>query len=196
MRREEEFWYRFEYEISGQADSGVGRAWSVAYDFVDSVKLAVVLLMLVFSFLLRPVCVQGSSMLPTLSNGDWVASFCCHGSIERGDIVIITQPEEGSRALVKRVIAVGGDRVDIDFSSGEVYVNGQMLDEPYINSKTYLRYDVTFPIDVPEGCLFVMGDNRNDSKDSRSSEIGLIDERYILGEVKFRFFPLGRFKIN
>ena len=91
--------------------------------------------------------------------------------------------------IIKRVIAVGGDTVDINFNTHEVFVNGNRLDEPYIAQPTALHYDVEFPLTVDEGKLFVMGDNRNDSLDSRSSAIGLVDERYVLGKALLRFFP-------
>lgn len=87
------------------------------------------------------------------------------------------------------MIGVGGDTVDIDFDNHTVSVNGEVLDEPYINEPTTLSYDIEFPLVVPEGYVFVMGDNRNDSLDSRSSKIGLIDERYILGKALVKAFP-------
>ena len=135
-------------------------------------------------------------MFPTLHDGDWVAVSGLSLSIDRGDIVISTQPWERNVPIVKRVIGIGGDMIDIDFAAGEVYVNGEMLNEPYINSPTTLNYDVDFPVTVPEGFVFVMGDNRGESLDSRSSRIGFIDERYILGEVYFRLYPAGEWKID
>lgn len=135
-------------------------------------------------------------MMPTLHDGDWVAVSGISMNIERGDIVIITQPWERNVPIVKRVIAKGGDTVDIDFVLGEVYVNGEKLDEPYIDEPTTLMYDVDFPLTVPEGMVFVMGDNRGDSLDSRSSKIGCIDERYILGKVMIRIYPSEDWKIE
>lgn len=191
MRRIEEFWIEFEPQES-QVNAGV----SFLYDVVDSLKGAVIAAFVVFCLVFRVVGVEGDSMLPTLHDGEWVAVSGISFSIDRGDIIISTQPWERNVPIVKRVIGVGGDTVDIDFDAGEVYVNGEMLNEPYINSPTTLSYDVDFPVTVPDGCVFVMGDNRGESLDSRSSRIGFIDERYILGEVYFRLYPAGDWKVE
>ena len=191
MRRIEEFWIEFEPQ-EPKVHSGV----SFLYDVVDSLKGAVIVAFVVFCLVFRVVGVEGDSMLPTLHDGEWVAISGVSFSIDRGDIIISTQPWERNVPIVKRVIGVGGDTVDIDFAAGEVYVNGEMLNEPYINSPTTLNYDVEFPITVPDGCVFVMGDNRGESLDSRSSRIGFIDERYILGEVYFRLYPAGEWKVE
>ena len=111
-------------------------------------------------------------------------------------IYVITQPNSLHEPLIKRVIAVGGDTVDIDFVEGTVTVNGEVLSEPYINEATHRMSDVAFPITVPEGKVFVMGDNRNESLDSRSTTVGFIDTRYILGVAEFRFYPFGDWKLD
>ena len=161
----------------------------------DSVKGAIVVVFLLFSFVFRAVGVDGDSMVPTLADGDWLAVASVTTEIERGDIVVINQPWERHVPIVKRVIAVGGDTVYIDFDRNEVYVNGEKLNEPYISEPTRVSYDVSFPLQVEEGKLFVMGDNRNVSLDSRSSKIGMIDERYVLGKAVVRFYPTGEWKI-
>ena len=135
-------------------------------------------------------------MSPTLSDGDWVAVNGVVSRYEYGDIIVITQPWEKNVPFIKRVIAVGGDVVNIDFNTREVFVNGEKLDEPYIAEPTRLYYDVSFPLTVEEGKLFVMGDNRNNSLDSRSSRIGLVDERYVLGKAVFRLYPFNKWNIN
>lgn len=191
MRRIEEFWIEFEPQ-EPEAHAGL----SFLYDVVDSLKGAVIAAFIVFCLVFRVVGVEGDSMVPTLHDGEWVAISGLSLSIDRGDIIISTQPWERNVPIVKRVIAVGGDTVDIDFAAGNVYVNGEVLNEPYINSSTTFGYDVEFPITVPDGCVFVMGDNRGESLDSRSSKIGFIDERYILGEVYFRLYPTGNWKID
>ena len=91
------------------------------------------------------------------------------------------------------IIALGGDTVDINFETGAVTLNGAVLEEPYISAPTTTGYDVEFPVTVPEGCVFVMGDNRPRSLDGRSTEVGFIDERDILGKVLLRVFPLSSF---
>lgn len=185
MRKIEELWIEFEPEEPKKTASGV----SFVFDVVDSLKGAVIAAFIVFCLVFRVIGVEGTSMRPTLQDGDWVAVSGLSINIEKGDIVIVTQPWERNVPIVKRVVAKGGDTVDIDFLLGEVYVNGIKLDEHYIEEPTTNSYDVLFPLTVPEGKVFVMGDNRGESLDSRSSKIGCIDERYILGKVMFRFYP-------
>lgn len=184
MRRVEEFWIEFN-PLEPKAPWIV----SLMYDALESVKGAVIVVFLIFAFVFRAVGVDGDSMYPTLKDGEWVAVSGITAQVDRGDIIVSTQPWERNVPIVKRVIAVGGDTVYIDFDNNAVYVNGEKLNEPYIAELTRVRYDVEFPITVDEGKLFVMGDNRNVSLDSRSSKIGLIDERYVLGKVLFRIYP-------
>ncbi len=191
MRKIEEFWIEFEKQ-EPKSNAGV----SFLYDVIDSLKGAVIAAFVVFCLVFRVIGVEGDSMFPTLHDGDWVAVSGLSLGIDRGDIVISTQPWERNVPIVKRVIGVSGDKVDIDFDRGKVYVNDVLLDEPYINSPTFLSYDVQFPVIVPEGCVFLMGDNRGESLDSRSSQIGFVDERYILGEVYFRLYPAGEWKVE
>ena len=109
---------------------------------------------------------------------------------------MITQPNSLNEPLIKRVIAFGGDEVNIDFVEGKVTVNGEVLNAPYIYEPTNRMSNVAFPITVPEGCVFVMGDNRNNSLDSRSKTVGFIDTRYILGVAEFRFYPFGEWSLE
>ena len=170
------------------------KKWFQAYDMAGSILAALVIIFIIFTFFFRAVSVVGSSMVPTLSNGDWLL-VSSKSEYERGDIIIITQPNDRNEPLVKRIVALGGETIDIDFDTHEVRVNGELLDEPYIFEPTELSYDVTFPYHVPEGCVFAMGDNRNDSLDSRSSRIGPIDERYILGKAFVRILPFDEIKV-
>ncbi len=166
------------------------------FDWVQSVVVAIIVLCAVFTFVVRPVRVSGDSMLPTLSDQDWLLVSAFDVTPEYGEIIVATQPNEtqSGEPVIKRVIAVGGQRVDIDFDQGIVYVDSVALDEPYIKELTYRSFDVSFPLTVPEGFVFVMGDNRNDSLDSRSTRVGMIDERYVLGSVKARIYPFGELK--
>lgn len=159
------------------------------YDFVSIICTALVVIMIIFTFFFRFVGVVGDSMNPTLYNNDWLIVRAINPSYEYGDIIISTQPNAFNEPIVKRVIATGGQTVDIDFEKGEVYVDDVLLKEDYIAEPTHSQFDVTFPVTVPEGYIFAMGDNRNDSADSRSSAIGMIDERYIIGKVLFRVLP-------
>lgn len=162
------------------------------FEWVSSVMASFVVIFLIFTFFFRVVQVSGTSMLQTLNDKDWLLVSHTEGDVKQGDIVVATPPSYENGPVIKRVIGVEGDEIYIDFLKGVVYVNGQALDEPYTNSLTNLSYDVTFPVMVPEGCVFVMGDNRNGSLDSRSTQIGFVDEEYILGRVILRVFPFEK----
>ncbi len=195
MRRIEEFWIEFYPPAVEDDEPKTSGLLSLIYDVADSIKGAVIVVFLVFALMFRAIGVDGDSMFPTLNDGDWVAISGVTVNVERGDIVVLTQPWERNVPIIKRVIAVGGDVVDIDFDTHEVFVNGMKIDEPYISEPTSVNYDVQFPLTVDEGKLFVMGDNRNVSLDSRSSKIGLIDERYVFGKALGRIYPTGEWEI-
>lgn len=162
------------------------------FEWYDSLVFALVVIVLVFVFVCRIIVVSGSSMVPTLQGGDRVVVQSLLYQPERGDVVVVDSYIEYGDPLVKRIIAMGGDTVDIDFDTGQVTVNGEVLDEPYISAPTQQSFDVEFPLTVPEGQVFLMGDNRPHSTDSRSSQVGFVDERSILGKVLFRIAPFNR----
>ena len=149
---------------------------------------------LLFTFVFRFVGVVGQSMEPTLYENDWLLVTAMKSDYEYGDIVISTQPNAFNEPIVKRVIATGGQTVTINFSTGEVYVDGALLEEDYIAGNTTDSEGFSGSITVPEGKLFVMGDNREHSTDSRSDVIGLLDERYIVGKAMVRIFPTNSVK--
>lgn len=140
----------------------------------------------------RMVIVEGDSMYDTLVNGDYLllVNNTIYGDPQPGDIIVASKDSfrDGS-SIVKRVIAVEGQTVDIDFSTGTVYVDGVALDEPYIYSPTTNPEGMVFPLVVDEDCLFVMGDNRGRSMDSRDPEIGLIEKREVLGKAILLLLP-------
>ena len=162
------------------------------FEWYEALISAALVLVLVFSLFFRIIQVDGESMVPTLQNGDKLIVWGAGYEPQRGDVVIV---DSYGKPLVKRVIAKGGDVVNIDYQAGTVSVNGEVLQEAYIAEPTYLGYDVTFPYTVPEGTVFVMGDNRNASLDSRSSYVGCIDERDILGKVLLCFLPFSDFGV-
>ena len=164
-------------------------------EWYEALISAALVLVLIFSFFFRIIQVDGSSMVPTLVNGDKLIVWGAGYTPQRGDVVIVDSYTSYGKPLVKRVIAKGGDTVSIDYATGTVAVNGEVLQEDYIAEPTYLGYDVTFPYTVPEGTVFVMGDNRNQSLDSRSTYVGCIDELDILGRVLLCFMPFTDFGV-
>lgn len=162
---------------------------STIFDVLDSLTSAIIAVFLIFAVIFRAVGVSGDSMNPTLNDRDWVAITAMPGEFKKGDIVVVVQPWERDIPIIKRIIATEGDTIDIDFEKGVVSVNGNALYEPYTLEPTYVFYEVEFPVTVEKGKVFVMGDNRNNSLDSRSSRVGQIDERYILGKAFYRLSP-------
>ena len=162
-----------------------------AYEWARSLVSAVLIITLVFTFAVRMMGVSGPSMIPTLQDGDRLivvnATLC--GDYHAGDIVIARKQSFSGEPIVKRVIATEGQTVDIDFDLGRVYVDGVELQEDYINDLTYLEEGTEFPLTVPEGAVFLMGDNRNHSNDSRDDRLGPVDERMIIGKAVFVVFP-------
>lgn len=171
------------------------------FDWVDSIIFSLVLIILLFTLVFRVVGIKGESMENTVLGGDKVVISNVFYTPKQGDIVVISrdyfnslgQPIEGSEPIIKRVIATEGQTVDIDFESGVVYVDNVPLEEPYAKTPTNRQDDVQFPLTVEEDCVFVLGDNRAVSKDSRDSSIGLVNERYVLGKVILRIYPFNRF---
>mgnify|MGYP001510980934 CR=1 FL=1 len=162
------------------------------YEWAQALVCSVLAVVLLFTFVIRLIGVDGHSMVPTLQDGDrlLVLNAMLDNEFEAGDIVIIRKESfKDGEPIVKRVIATEGQTVDIDFVSGAVYVDGELLEEDYINEPTYVEEGTEFPLTVPEGSIFVMGDNRNHSSDSRSSDLGTVDTRYVIGKAVFLLFP-------
>ena len=159
------------------------------YYWLQALVAALVIIILTFTFAFRLIGVDGSSMVPTLHDKDLMVVRSLGYTPTRGDIVVLQESSFMAEPIVKRVIATAGQTIDIDFSSGDVWVDGVLQEEPYINEPTYNSGDVSFPATVPEGCIFVMGDNRNRSTDSRWSSVGMVDTRCVIGKVECVFFP-------
>ena len=160
-------------------------------EYAESLTVVFAVMLLIFTFIARPATVDGESMLPTLCNGERLVISNLFYEPAPGDIVVLcgeADREEG-RNLIKRIIAVGGQTIDIDFETGEVTVDGEVLDEPYILERTHLDEGTEFPLTVPEGEVFLMGDNRNHSNDSRDSSLGTVDTRLLIGKAVFLVFP-------
>ena len=172
-----------------EKESREDQSW---YSWLRTLACVVLATVLVFTLVVRIVRVEKQSMRETLQNGDILLTVNRHlaGELKAGDIVVIKKEYfEDGKPIVKRIIATEGQTVDIDFDAGVVYVDGQALEEDYINEPTYLEEGTEFPLTVPEGSIFVMGDNRNRSSDSRDSRLGTVDTRYVIGKAVFLAFP-------
>ena len=164
------------------------------YDWIQCLESALIVCVVLFIFFIRVIDVKGTSMYPTLNNQDKMLVSDVFYRPKAGDIVVFKKDQyDPDKALVKRVIATEGQEINIDFDKGIVYVDGEPLEEDYINELTTTKLDFIGPQTVPEGCVFVMGDNRNMSTDSRKSEIGMVDNRLIIGKVYCVIFPLSSF---
>ena len=162
------------------------------YEWVQSLVGSVLVVVAIFTFVIRMMGVDGHSMLNTLQHGDrlLVVNSMLYHDYKYGDIVILRKNGVfDDDPIVKRVIAVEGQTVDIDFTEGIVYVDGEALEEDYIREPTYTAEGTEFPLTVPEGSIFVMGDNRNGSSDSRDYRLGTVDTRYVIGKAAFLIFP-------
>lgn len=188
-----------EYNITLSDETSANKAKSRkaklgVFEVFESIIAALIVITVLFTFFFRVFNVDGPSMKPTLQHNDKVIVSTVGYKAERGDIVVISETADMDEPIVKRVIAVGGDVVDINFTTGVVTVNG--TEEDYTDELTSQQFDTAFPITVPEGTVFVLGDNRGNSLDSRSTRVGCVDERYIVGKVLFRFFPLGDWTVE
>ena len=161
------------------------------YEWVQALVCSVLVVVMLFTFVIRMIGVDGQSMVPTLQDGDrlLVLNSMLYDDYKYGDIVVLRKSSFLSEPIVKRVIATEGQTVDIDFSTGSVYVDGVLLKEDYINELTFTEEGTEFPLTVPEGSIFVMGDNRNHSNDSRDSRLGTVDSRYVIGKAVVLAFP-------
>lgn len=161
-------------------------------DWVISILIAVVLAFFIRYFIVELYMVEGPSMRPTLLNGErlvvnkFVYRF---KQPERGEVIVFRYPKDPSRDFIKRVIAVPGDSIEI--KEGRVFLNGQLLNEPYILEKTKGSYPLAT---VPAGTIFVMGDNRNNSEDSRFKDVGFVSNEMIKGKAVVVFWPVDQFK--
>ncbi len=179
------------FEPEGENEGKKKEEGSILFDWVRSLVGAVLIVVLLFLFVAQLITVQGPSMQHTLYAGDKVlvlrAGLC---DIRAGDVVMVHQFNAPlDETIIKRVIAVGGQTVDIDFYTGTVYVDGEAIEEDYIAERTYSDEGTAFPLTLEEGKLFLMGDNRNHSTDSRSTLLGAVDERYVVGKAVLVVFP-------
>lgn len=168
------------------------RAANCLFDWAQCILVAVVAVVVVLTFFFRMVNVDGDSMLDTLTNSDKVIVSDLFYEPDDGDIVVISHGHEYSQPIIKRVIATEGQTLDINFDTGDVVVDGVVLQEDYIIGET-VQGNAEIPSVIPEGYVFVMGDNRSVSLDSRFTEIGLVPVTDIIGKAQFVVFPFNDF---
>ena len=170
-------------------------AW--ALDWIETIVMAFVIVTVVFTFAARVVTVDGASMEPNYYDGDRVLVTSLAGEAKAGDVVIIVHALE--ETLIKRVVATEGQVVDFDNELGELIVDGQVVNGEVYGTRSGITFapenvgdTMDFPQTVPEGCVFVLGDHRDDSTDSRKLSVGMVDRRNILGRVVFNLYPMSK----
>lgn len=171
------------------------RSVRIVLEWVEEIVLALVLIAILFTFACRIVTVTGTSMVPSFHNGDRVLVVNTPTGVQQGDVVVIVNVL--NEPIIKRVIATEGQTVDFDYANKSVLVDGEPVDETQFGLENGITEEpfsslglLGFPQTVPEGCVFVLGDNRSVSEDSRYQDVGMIDVRNILGKAVFHLFPL------
>ncbi len=183
-------------EENFEGNNSVATLKSELFDWIQNITFILSTIVIIFIFVFRIVGVDGESMMPTLKHKDWLIISDLFYEPEYGDIVVLSKDAFlDGKMIVKRIIATEGQKIDIDFEKGIVYVDDVALDEPYIAEKTRRQMDMIFPATVPEDSVFVMGDNRNHSSDSRDASLGMVHESNILGRLIIRVFPFSSFGI-
>lgn len=186
----------YDYHKKTEKEEIIATAWTSVFHWLYAIVGTLFVLFFVFSLFFRIVEVDGNSMRPTLYDDDKLLVYSFEYTPKSGDIVVVGTTDETQHTLVKRVIALEGQTVDIDYSKGTVYVDGAALQEDYAYEMTLeLNDEISYPYTVPKGCVFVLGDNRDDSKDSRSNEVKAVEVNRIVGKAVIRLFPIDSYDI-
>ena len=189
-----------EDKLTGDAPKGQGINWKKEiFEWAEAIVIAVVVAFLIRTFLFTLVLVDGPSMENTLHTGDRLFVNRIGYKPKNGDVIVFTPEKYPNKPYIKRVIATPGQVIDIDFNTGVVTIDGEILDEPYIKVPTKDSRDVKFPVEVPEGYFFAMGDNRGNSHDCRAADVGsadnksgLVKNESVMGKALFRIWPLSK----
>lgn len=194
MKNKENLEQELNVDLEKQCCNSGNKILTEAFDWVETFVTALVFVVILFTFVFRVVTVDGRSMQQTLQDKEKLLLSSVEYTPQCGDIIVLQKLDYFSYPLVKRVIATEGQTVDIDFDTWKVTVDGKVIDEPYVNfeeGKSMARGALEYPLTVSEGHVFVMGDNRNHSSDSR--HFGQVDSRQILGKVLIRLLPINKF---
>lgn len=171
-------------------------AWTSVFNWVYALVGILCVVFVVFMMFFKVVEVDGASMKPTLNDSEKLLVYSLSYTPEKGDIIIVGSTNKDEPPLVKRVIATENQTVEVNYKTGKVSVDGKVLEEDYITKMTVPDdNEIEYPYTVPEGCVFVMGDNRNESSDSRSRLIKAVDENHIAGKVIARIYPFSEMTI-
>ena len=182
----------YDYHKKTEKEEIAETAWTSVFHWLYGIVGFLFVVFILFILFFKIVSVDGVSMLPTLNDDDKLFVCTLDYTPCRGDIVVISAEDDDENSVIKRIIATENQTVDVDYETGEVTVDGVVLEENYITEMTVPDdNEIVYPYTVPENCVFVMGDNRNESRDSRSKIVKAIDERRIVGKAVLRVFPFS-----
>lgn len=196
MKNKKNGYIYYDYHKKTEKEVVSDIAWTSVFHWVYAIVGILCVVFVVFMLFFKVVEVDGVSMVPTLNDSDKLFVYSLNYTPEAGDIVIVGSTDKDEPILVKRVIAIENQTVEVNYKTGKVIVDGKEIQEDYITEMTVPDdNEIEYPYTVPEGCVFVMGDNRNESGDSRSRLIKAIDENHIAGKVIMRIYPFSEMSV-